>query len=54
MGGHYDRSGYGMDQNEKHTDPTSRHYINVIEQTWLTRYPRPTQIIVDRGKEFTK
>jgi hypothetical protein len=27
---------------------------NVIEQTWLTKYPWPTQIIVDRGKEFMK
>ena len=27
---------------------------NVIEPTWLTRYPWPTQIIVDRGKEFMK
>ena len=25
---------------------------NIIEQTWLTRYPWPTQIIFDRGKEF--
>ena len=36
--------------------PTKRADIisNVIEQTWLTRYPWPTQIIVDRGKEFMK
>jgi transposase InsO family protein len=25
---------------------------NIIKQTWLTRYPWPTQIIFDRGKEF--
>jgi hypothetical protein len=26
--------------------------INVLEQTWLTRYPRPTEVIMDRGREF--
>jgi transposase InsO family protein len=25
---------------------------NLVEQTWLTRYPWPNQIIFDRGKEF--
>ena len=25
---------------------------NLVEQTWLTRYPWPTQIIFDRGNEF--
>jgi transposase InsO family protein len=25
---------------------------NIVEQTWFTRYPWPTQIIFDRGKEF--
>ena len=25
---------------------------NLVEQTWLTRYPWPTQIIFDRGSEF--
>ena len=25
---------------------------NIVETTWLTRYPWPTQIILDRGKEF--
>ena len=25
---------------------------NVIEQTWLTRYPRPEKVICDRGTEF--
>ena len=36
--------------------PTKRADIisNVIEQTWLTRYPWTTQIIVDRGKEIIK
>jgi transposase InsO family protein len=26
--------------------------INVLEQKWLVRYPRPTEVICDRGKEF--
>ena len=25
---------------------------NIIEQTWLSRYPCPTQVVLDRGKEF--
>ena len=25
---------------------------NLLEQTWLTRYPWPTQIVLDRGTEF--
>jgi hypothetical protein len=26
--------------------------INVLDQTWLVRYPRPAEIIMDRGREF--
>ena len=29
-----------------HTD------AELVEQTWLTRYPWPTQVILDRGTEF--
>ena len=25
---------------------------NVLEQTWFTRYPWPTMVVLDRGKEF--
>ena len=25
---------------------------NVLEQTWLNRYPYPTEVVMDRGKEF--
>ena len=25
---------------------------NIVEQTWFTRYPWPSQVIFDRGKEF--
>eukprot|EP00957_Ditylum_brightwellii_P107733 8219584-Ditylum_brightwellii.AAC.1 len=25
---------------------------NVVEITWLTRYPYPTQVVLDRGTEF--
>ena len=26
--------------------------INILEFNWLTRYPWPTEIVMDRGKEF--
>ena len=26
--------------------------INILEFTWLTRYPWPTEIVLDRGREF--
>ena len=32
----------------KHADVVA----NVLEKTWLTRYPRPSVITLDRGKEF--
>eukprot|EP00957_Ditylum_brightwellii_P086202 6559050-Ditylum_brightwellii.AAC.1 len=25
---------------------------NVVEITWLTRYPYPTQVVLDKGTEF--
>ena len=25
---------------------------NLVEQRWLTRYPRPEEVILDRGTEF--
>ena len=25
---------------------------NVIEQTWLNRYPWPTEVVLNRGKKF--
>ena len=28
------------------------YVVNVLEHTWLTRYPWPTEIVMDRGKEF--
>ena len=28
------------------------YIANVLEQTWLNRYPRPVEIIMDRGSEF--
>jgi len=31
---------------------TAERVANVVEQTWLTRYPWPTQLIFDRGTEF--
>eukprot|EP00957_Ditylum_brightwellii_P078718 5985282-Ditylum_brightwellii.AAC.1 len=26
--------------------------VNIVEITWLTRYPYPTQVVLDREKEF--
>ena len=25
---------------------------NILEMTWFTRYPWPTEVVMDRGKEF--
>ena len=36
------------DISTKHADVIA----NVLEQTWLTRYPWPSQVILDRGTEF--
>jgi hypothetical protein len=30
----------------------SNTIANIVEQAWLTRYPWPTQVVFDRGKEF--
>ena len=34
--------------------PTKRadYIANLLEQTWLTRYPWPTEVRMDKGKEF--
>ena len=34
--------------------PTKRadFVINILEFSWLTRYPRPTEVVLDRGTEF--
>ena len=36
--------------------PTKRadYIANILEFTWLTRYPWPTEVRMDRGKEFAK
>ena len=33
-------------------DKSSETVANVLEMTWLTRYPWPTQVVMDRGREF--
>ena len=33
-------------------DKTAINVADVVEQTWLTRYPWPTQIVYDKGTEF--
>jgi hypothetical protein len=34
------------------TDKTAITVAEVVETTWLTRYPRPSQLTYDRGSEF--
>ena len=34
------------------TDKTSEECASELEITWFNRYPLPTEIIMDRGKEF--
>ena len=33
-------------------DKRSMTVANIVEHTWLSRYPRPSEVTVDRGKEF--
>ena len=33
-------------------DKTAINVADVVEQTWLTGYPWPTQIVYDKGTEF--
>ena len=34
--------------------PTKRadEVSNILEMTWMTRYPTPTEVVMDRGREF--
>ena len=36
----------------KYNDKHAATIENLVDQTWLCRYPRPTRIIYDRGNEF--
>ena len=27
---------------------------NILEMTWMTRYPTPTEVVMDRGREFKR
>ncbi len=33
-------------------EKSADYVINLLEMTWLTRYPWPTEVVMDRGKEF--
>ena len=33
-------------------DKTAINVANIVEKTWLTRYPWPTEITYDKGTEF--
>ena len=34
--------------------PRADHVANALEFAWLSRYPWPTEVVLDRGQEFTK
>jgi hypothetical protein len=34
------------------TTKTADVVVNIVEQTWLTRYPKPDKLIYDHGSEF--
>ena len=36
----------------QYSDKTAANIANLVEQTWLSRYPRPTIITYDKGNEF--
>ena len=36
----------------KHEDKIAISITNLVETTWLSRYPRPIEITYDQGKEF--
>ena len=33
-------------------NPTGKESVQVLEDTWLSRYPKPVRIIYDQGKEY--
>jgi transposase InsO family protein len=37
---------------KQYDDKKSITVANIVEQEWLTRYPRPSLITLDRGSEF--
>ena len=39
---------------EQISDKKADEIANILEMTWLTRYPWPTEVVMDRGKEFVK
>ena len=38
---------------QEYDDKKSISIANIVEQSWLARYPWPTKVIFDRGSEFT-
>ena len=37
----------------QYNDKISISTVNLVETTWLTRYPRPMDIMYGQGSEFT-
>ena len=50
----HDRPSHRLVQNTHKVPGTKRADVvaNIVEQTWLTRYPWPQEVIFDRGTEF--
>ena len=36
----------------RYDDKRAINIVNLVETTWLSRYPRPIEIKYDQGKEF--
>ena len=49
---HHDRSRHRLVRDCIDLSEESRLRGNYLEMTWLTRYPWPTEIVLDRGSEF--
>ena len=39
-------------QNQEYIDKTLARISQLFNNTWLSRYPRPKQIVFDNGSEF--
>ena len=49
-----DRPSYRVAGDQRNRQKSADEIINIVDQTWLTRYPWPQQVISDRGGEFKK
>jgi hypothetical protein len=49
---HLDRSSHRWFEMKQINDKEVTTVANIVETTWLTRYPWPTMITYDQGTEF--